>query len=416
MKVFWSWQSDSPSGVNKNFVKEALECALTLAAHDLNLTEADRPELDHDTKNEPGLVEIVATIFDKIDAADVFVGDVTPIVQTSTGKHLPNPNVLIELGYALKSLGHKKIILVSNSAFGGRPEDLPFDLRHRRGPIFYDLKSGSSAPVREKVKQRLVAALTDALKLNLGISLTERDTAVDFDLAQSREGDRAIWLPPNTDIVHQDFFNGPGIAKWSLREGTRSYIRVAPAGWGVEKPSRRDVHAARDDISLSALEPWWNGDGGANQLGVIAVGLDPETDRQVHALAQWFEGSGELWGCNSLVTRSTPNGKILLSHLVILKSWQTFLRKSLAFLHHFKASPPYRIEAGVTGLENLLWAAENHDQRSSSLLPEAFFVQQGREWSADAQTEFLTAAYNRLRDAFNQPRLSAREVAAILRD
>jgi hypothetical protein len=413
MKVFWSWQSDSPSRVNKNFVKEALEAALELAADDLNLTEADRPELDHDTKNAAGLVEIAATIFEKVDSADVFVGDVTPVARTDNGKYLPNPNVLIELGYALRALGHKKIILVSNDAFGGRPEDLPFDLRHRRGPIRYDLKPESSEATRKAAKRSLVQALNDALKMNLGISLTERDSTVDFNLIQPSEGDRAIWLAPGEEVVHQD---GPRVLKWALREGTRSYIRITPAGWAGEKPTRREVHAARDDIRLSALDPWWHGDGGANGLGVVAVGLDPEVNGSAHSVTQWFESNGEVWGSNALVTRKTANGKILLDHLVILKSWRSFLHKSLAFLDHFRATPPYRVEAGVTGVEHLLWAAQNGDQRSSSLLPEAFFVQQGRDWTEETQIQFLTAAYNSLRDAFNQERLSAAEVRAILKD
>jgi hypothetical protein len=39
--------------------------------------------------------------------------------------------VLIELGYAIKSLGWSRIILVMNTAVGG-PELLPFDLKTKR--------------------------------------------------------------------------------------------------------------------------------------------------------------------------------------------------------------------------------------------------------------------------------------------
>ncbi len=43
----------------------------------------------------------------------------------------PNPNVLVELGYALKALGQQRIIMVMNTHFGN-PEQLPFDLRLKR--------------------------------------------------------------------------------------------------------------------------------------------------------------------------------------------------------------------------------------------------------------------------------------------
>jgi hypothetical protein len=47
----------------------------------------------------------------------------------SAGKNrrrTPNPNVLVELGYALKALGDERVIVVVNTAFG-KEELLPFD-------------------------------------------------------------------------------------------------------------------------------------------------------------------------------------------------------------------------------------------------------------------------------------------------
>lgn len=98
MKVFWSWQDDSPGKVNRRFIKEALEEAVASIEGDYEAEDADRPELDHDTKGVAGAKEIVPTIMAKIAASAVFVADVTPIGKTSKGKALPNPNVMVELG------------------------------------------------------------------------------------------------------------------------------------------------------------------------------------------------------------------------------------------------------------------------------------------------------------------------------
>lgn len=168
--VFWSWQSDLIPDFTKNFIRKALQQALKDAANDLNLESADRLELDHDTKGEAGLVEIATTIFNKIDECEVFVADITPIgISESNGqtKKIPNPNVMIELGYALRELGHQRVITVANLNFGGRPEELPFDLRHRRGAITYTLSGGEDSETRDKIKNDLVKKLTEALKLNL---------------------------------------------------------------------------------------------------------------------------------------------------------------------------------------------------------------------------------------------------------
>lgn len=167
--VFWSWQSDLPAATTKDFIKEALAQALAKITEELELEAADRLELDHDTKGEPGLVEIVSTIFRKIDDCQIFVADITPVAEIKTcktTKRIPNPNVMIELGYAIREAGPQRVITVANLAFGGRPEELPFDLRHRRGAITYRL-DGAKDPAIETIRKDLVKQLLAALKTNL---------------------------------------------------------------------------------------------------------------------------------------------------------------------------------------------------------------------------------------------------------
>ncbi|MEK6289976.1 MAG: hypothetical protein V4793_01075 [Paraburkholderia tropica] len=167
--VFWSWQSDLPAATTKDFIKDALAEALKQLTEELQLEAADRLELDHDTKGEAGLVEIVATIFRKIEDCQIFVADVTPVTEITTDtatKKIPNPNVMIELGYAIREVGPQRIITVANLAFGGKPEELPFDLRHRRGAITYHLET-KKTPGIEKIRNGLVGQLVAALRTNL---------------------------------------------------------------------------------------------------------------------------------------------------------------------------------------------------------------------------------------------------------
>src|ERR1700761_7573187 len=101
MKIFWSWQNDAEPKRHRHFIKSALEEAIKAATKDLAVEDADRPALDHDTKNAKGAVEIVKTIMEKIAASALFVADVTPIGEPPKGKPLSNPNVMLELGWAL---------------------------------------------------------------------------------------------------------------------------------------------------------------------------------------------------------------------------------------------------------------------------------------------------------------------------
>lgn len=78
-----------------------------------------------------GTPDIGDSIYEKIDSADIFIADVTIINGDYAGRKTPNPNVMIELGYAIKSLGWDRIILLYDKDFG-EIEELPFDINHRR--------------------------------------------------------------------------------------------------------------------------------------------------------------------------------------------------------------------------------------------------------------------------------------------
>ena len=127
--VFYSWQSDLPNTSNRGFIEKALKKAVKEIADDESIDV--EPVIDRDTAGVGGSPEISGTIFEKIAKADVFVADVSIINKDEKGRKVPNPNVLIELGYAFKALGHNKVILIMNTEFGGL-ELLPFDLRTRR--------------------------------------------------------------------------------------------------------------------------------------------------------------------------------------------------------------------------------------------------------------------------------------------
>ena len=74
-----------------------------------------------------------------------------------------NPNVAIELGYALKSLTTENVLMVMNNHYGRR-DDMPFDLGHKSGPILYRLAHDASKQEIEAQKKKLVATLAEALR------------------------------------------------------------------------------------------------------------------------------------------------------------------------------------------------------------------------------------------------------------
>lgn len=407
MKVFWSWQSDTQAKLNKNFVKSALESALQVATENLDLSEADRPELDHDTKGAPGLVSIVDTIFKKIEEAAVFVGDITFVGNTTAGKKLPNPNVMIELGHALTSIGPERIILVTNSAYGCRPEDLPFDLRHRRGPIAYNLPDGATLEEQRAAKKQLMKDLGHALAASFGHAIQERTAEIEFPAYPLQPDDHATWLAKGEQIKFQEstpvvLSNGQN-RSIEVLDGTRSYLRIVPARLANEL-LRRQVQEQGNDTFLCAMGPWIDGDVGANALGVVAVGLMRGAENKAVGAAQFFIKTGEIWGFNS-AAGFERGGKVLLSSGSIPIEWSRFFDRAMALYSQLGVRGPFQVTAGVTGLDGVIWG-NDFGGASSALEAEVHFQATNLNWEKEARLEFLTNAFNRLRDAFNQHRIT----------
>src|SRR5271170_7861040 len=151
MKIFWSWQFDTPGRTGRHFVRDVLADAIAVLKEAKDIEEPSEREarealhLDHDRKGVEGSPDLAPPIFKKIDQSAVFVADVTLIGESrvsvnpdDTSKKLINSNVAIEYGYALGHLTDSRILMVQNVHYGPR-EELPFDLKHKAGPIQFQL-------------------------------------------------------------------------------------------------------------------------------------------------------------------------------------------------------------------------------------------------------------------------------------
>ena len=163
--VFFSWQSDRPQREGRNFIENALKIAIKHLSQDVELEESIREDiqLDKDTKNVPGSPPIFDTILRKIENAAVFIPDFTFIGNSAEDEPIPNPNVLIEYGYALRTVGYHRIVGVMNAAYGP-PKSLPFDLIHHRFPITHNLPEDASDEIRCEQRDMLAKVFEKALK------------------------------------------------------------------------------------------------------------------------------------------------------------------------------------------------------------------------------------------------------------
>ena len=145
MKLFYSWQSDEPTG--RAFIADALR----------QVSDVIGIEIETATRDKVGSPDISATIIEKIDASDLFLADVSIINSMSEdARKMPNPNVMFELGYAMKSLGEDNIILVANTDITDIAL-LPFDIRNRR----MALESFGDKGAKKALMHTVSAAITN---------------------------------------------------------------------------------------------------------------------------------------------------------------------------------------------------------------------------------------------------------------
>lgn len=158
--VFNSWQSDSPAKTNRYAIRSALRPAFSKLEEE-NMDSNLQIILDDATRGECGSPDISTTILEKIRLADIFVCDITTIYpMAETIKKTPNPNVLIELGFAIAHLGWGRIVMLFNSEYGTFPEDIPFDIRHHRIAKYKFKETDNS----KKPKDELAELLYEAIK------------------------------------------------------------------------------------------------------------------------------------------------------------------------------------------------------------------------------------------------------------
>lgn len=132
--IFFSWQADVKES------RKIIDKALKKAAEELNARHADwHVNITSDTRGEDGSPDIEDAVLQKIREAHIFVADITPIAQLEKeGKRklLPNPNVMIELGYAIRRMDiDKQVILLANErkdAINYDAKDMPFDINHHK--------------------------------------------------------------------------------------------------------------------------------------------------------------------------------------------------------------------------------------------------------------------------------------------
>jgi len=341
--IFWSWQSDLDPRVTRDVIRDAL----TGAIEDLHAELDERHELTSDTKGVAGSPDIVATILAKIDAAAVFVGDVTPIAVSATNKAVANPNVLIELGYAKKALGLNRVIMVWNTAFeGATVEQLPFDMRGRRAPWGFHLPPGADKDQLREVR--------DGLRADLRGFLRDSIATISPAPAQARPwqpntpATPALWFDPAEPLT----INEDGSPGWkNLHPGPHAYVRILPREWSVPADFARGTGRHPSILGPTQGFSWGTTRGGF----LTYTGSLRASEKPLVNFVMQFRATGEIWGVSPFA--SDRERKRFWADAVISHA-NDFIEANIAYLIGQGAKGPFDVRIGVTELPGLQWTTE----------------------------------------------------------
>lgn len=356
LKIFYSWQMDSPRKINKDFIHSALIRAVGKLAEDLDVSEAEREEIevDQDTQGVLGSPDIVRVILEKIAASRVVVADVSLVGVGNEGKKHINSNVAIELGYTYGKLGDDAVLKVMNSHFGDAAE-LPFDLRTRRHPVKYCLELGADADTIANEQKKLAGELAFILKQYLLEPLSASKTGHVEMPSTFKKG--TFWTPSEV-IVPEDRRYVKHDAYCSVP--SLIYFRCIPE----KELSPLSSQEAYD--AIANLPPLLSESGyrrSRNRWGAISYCIAPSGD--FLGFTQLFK-NGELWGIDAYYSnistqsedddddhkRYIPTGAIQREYPRSIDA----IRKSA---HNLGYGDRYTVEMGISGASGLHLAIDS---------------------------------------------------------
>lgn len=355
--IFFSWQADRPTKAGRNLIERALEVAISRISQDAAVEEAVRElTVDRDTKGVPGSPPIFDTILRKIDQAAVFVPDLTFVAQRHNGRPSPNPNVLLEYGWALKALGHSRIIPVMNVAYG-KPtsENMPFDLAHLRYPITYDCPENASDDARKAARIALAKELDAALRTyfesnEFKQSLPKPPTPAPFIPREPKDGQSRFRGRGASIGVSDDAFTLRHATEVILHEGDAVWLRVMPS----VDPGRRwlltDLEAAASPqrggqliMPLAQRAGSYDFVRAEDGFGNYGIEKDPGVTRSV----VFAFVTGEVWAIDSRILSIDPNRRTIPNTIALFTNGLTAYAD---FLARIGVQPPYK---WIAGMENV---------------------------------------------------------------
>jgi hypothetical protein len=393
MKIFWSWQSDTDGDTGRFFVRDCLKAAIDI----LRLSDeiVDRPErevreamvLDQDRKGVVGHPGLADTIFGKIEAAAVFVADVTLVAEVKTTptddnldgiKRLINSNVAIEYGYAVKALTDDAILMVMNLHHGPLTK-LPFDLSHKVAPCRYTLAPDASKAQIAAAKKVLTGQFVDALELHIKRVASLTPTPL-FQEIQSTTSPAVFWQPGEvlaelrtpSSLGFANHRDDDPVLEYRLDIARLCYLRLIPTAPLPTPLSVATLSRIAEGRRLTLLtHQGIAGRPARNKYGALNFETSG-TSTTATAVTQLFR-NGEIWAVSQEFAGDLPTGTVVAMEHLRRCLWEALKRFVEIAGQELNIPLPYDIEMGVVGVNGVVLSLPDNMRRWQNDLSEQVY-------------------------------------------
>lgn len=381
--------------------------------------DAARLEQLHSDAGREGVAgspDLARAIMRKIAMAAVVIADVTPVGtgparkdaegKETSPKALMNPNVAIELGYALGKHSTDEtnnLLMVLNTYYGDR-QSLPFDLAHKAGPIEYKLAPTATREemlaAHNKLRGDFVIALRPFLKT--GPAATSPTT---FQEVQTTINNACFWQPGETlaSIVANPLARfmpdeSEERLNYNFDANCIFYLRLIPTkprSTPLKNTELETIAKRRPQILTRTTN---GGFGERNFYGAISYGQEGNSEN-LEGFTQLFP-NGEIWGVTRIFVRKYE-GYLVIPTVSVEKIYQRVLPNYIEIAtDHFKLPPPHQIEIGAVGLQDKRLEYDSNRNAVSGPIykPELKIRQTLNDVSIDSQNKLITTFIDALLD------------------
>jgi hypothetical protein len=367
--VFYAWQSDTLQRHNRFLIRMALAQAAARISNDVATRTTVR--IDSDTEGVLGQPPITETILKKIETCDVFAPDLTFVATTDGGKLVPNPNVMLEYGYALRARDHSIMMPVMNAAHGP-PEKLPFDMGHLRHPMQYRLEPAAKNAERRTVRKDLSDKFETVLRAMIAATPAKPKDEKPFTPARAANPP-AFFFEPSEVLAEFGIYESER-QRFRFDSSKAIFLRLFPAyaeQLTIGRAKVKAVFATRKPCPMSRTI---GGLPAENSYGSII--FDAIGNSSISGMTQGFP-TGELWGLNSqqfhVTARHGFGGDAEeLDYLSMVSVEKLFVRTLENYVRiaveQYQLRPPFVVEAGATGLLGVFAAVPNAEIQRGELV------------------------------------------------